>query len=190
MTRWPTCAAAVNADQIRQWWDDADIVARRRVVAALFEISLNPVGKGRALGRSPLAGVTLTPRDHRREAVGMIPLLTVQCTDNEHPQPRVLARLSIGIKDGRVVMGRQGRTYRHTTDGRFVKPQSTEGAATAAKRPDGGVTFTSPAAPAAATCRCAMTDSQPSQVSAPDEIASQPADGRLAWDVSSVDIST
>ena len=57
----------VDADQIRQWWDDADIVARRRVVAALFEISLNPVGKGRALGRSPLAGVTLTPRETTAE---------------------------------------------------------------------------------------------------------------------------
>ena len=53
----------VDAEQIQQWWDDADILARRRVVAALFEITFHNVGKGRGEGRSPLAGVTLTPRE-------------------------------------------------------------------------------------------------------------------------------
>ena len=55
-----------DTEQIRQWWDAADIKARRRVLAALFEISISPVGKGPGRGRSPLAGVTLTPRDTPR----------------------------------------------------------------------------------------------------------------------------
>ena len=72
----------------------------------------------------------------------MTSILNVVCTDNGAHKPRTLGRLSIGVKDGRIVMGRQGRTHRHTPDGRFVAPPSTEGAADAHKRDDGGVTFT------------------------------------------------
>jgi hypothetical protein len=119
----------------------------------------------------------------------MIPLLTVQCTDNGAHNPRTLARLSIGIKDGRVVMGRQGRTRHHTTDGRFVVPRGTEGAADARRRDDGGVTFTF----TCPSCRrnVPLRDDRLAALAgvAPDEMTNQPDDGRLAWDVSSVDIS-
>lgn len=56
-----------DADSIRAWWGAADIIARRRVLAALFEVSLTPVGKGPGVNRSPLAGVSITVRDTPRK---------------------------------------------------------------------------------------------------------------------------
>ena len=57
-----------DADSIRAWWDAADVTARRRVVSALFDITISPVGKGPGKGRSPLAGVTLTAKDDERRS--------------------------------------------------------------------------------------------------------------------------
>lgn len=120
-------------------------------------------------------------------------LLAVVCTDRgTHPE-RVLARLFIDVKDGRVVMGRQGRTFVHTRDGRFVKPSSTPGAATARKRDDGGVTFTF----ACPTCKrnvplrddrlmglAGLTSEDAARIAREPELAWD-----VRWDVSSVDVS-
>jgi hypothetical protein len=120
-------------------------------------------------------------------------LLSVVCTDRgTHPQ-RVLARLSIGVKDGRVAITRMGRTHLHADDGRFVAPPSTNGTADARKRDDGGVTF-------AFTCpscqrNVPLRDDRLAILAGLTEddaarIAAEPESAWVArWDVSSLDIS-
>ena len=120
-------------------------------------------------------------------------LLQVVCTDRgTHPE-RVLARLSIAVKNGRVTITRMGRTHVHADDGRFVAPPSTNGTADARKRDDGGVTFTF----TCPTCKrnVPLRDDRLVKLAGLTEddtarIASEPESAWVVrWDVSSIDIS-
>ncbi len=70
--------------------------------------------------------------------------LTVVCTDRGAHKPRTLARLSVKVQYGRVVIGRVGRTRRYRTDdGRAITPRSAPGTDDARRREDDdGLTFT------------------------------------------------
>jgi len=70
--------------------------------------------------------------------------LTVICTDRGTHKPRTLARLSVKVQHGRVVIGRVSRTRRYRTDdARNIAPRSAPDADDARRRDDDdGLTFT------------------------------------------------
>ena len=74
----------------------------------------------------------------------MSDVLKVVCTDRGAHKPRILARLSVKVQHGRVLIGRVSRDRRYRTDdGRVITPRSAPGAESARRRDDDdGLTFT------------------------------------------------